>query len=76
MNDRTYWRQCSTKSLIEHARYSDNELTIALGERLDEFEATDDALYDLQKESLEQDRRIDALMARIAELEAQLDWVD
>lgn len=34
--DRVYWRCCSTEELIEAAKYSDHELCIALGERLEE----------------------------------------
>ena len=33
-NDRTYWRLCDDKRLIEEARDSGHELCIALGERL------------------------------------------
>lgn len=33
-NDRTYWRACDDKRLIEEARDSGHELCIALGERL------------------------------------------
>jgi len=35
MADRTYYRALPTIQLIEHARYSGNEMAIALGERLD-----------------------------------------
>lgn len=75
-HDRTHYRALPVRLLIEQARYSGNELAIALGERLEEYDHQEDALYDLQKENLEQDQRIDALMARIAELQAQLDWAD
>ena len=33
--DRTYYRQCSERQLINAAMDSDSELAIALGERLD-----------------------------------------
>lgn len=33
--DRTYYRQCDERQLINAARDSDSELAIALGERLD-----------------------------------------
>lgn len=36
MNDRTYWRACDDKRLIEDARDSGHELCIALGERLED----------------------------------------
>lgn len=38
LNSRDYWRTCSTTRLIEEARYSDHELCIALGERLEDFD--------------------------------------
>lgn len=38
VDDRTWWRGCSTKELIEAAKDSYNELCIALGERLEEME--------------------------------------
>lgn len=49
--DRTYWRMSSTAYLIEHARHSDNELAIALGERLEEYEAQEATIDDLIKEN-------------------------
>lgn len=79
-HDRTYWRQCSTRTLIETARQSSDELMIALGERLEEFEfqeATIDGLIsenvDLRSmiESLEEDNKY----AR-AELEELRDAMD
>lgn len=79
-HDRTYWRQCSTRTLIETARQSSDELTIALGERLEEFEfqeATIDGLIsenvDLRSmiESLEEDNKY----ARV-ELEELRDAMD
>lgn len=39
MNDRTYWRACDGKRLIEEARDSGHELCIALGERLEDCTA-------------------------------------
>jgi len=39
MNDRTYWRACDDKRLIEEARDSGHELCIALGERLEDCTA-------------------------------------
>lgn len=41
MNDRTYWRACDDKRLIEEARDSGHELCIALGERLEDYTAED-----------------------------------
>ena len=42
--DRTYWRCVSDKRLIEEARESGDELTIALGERLRDLRAEHEAL--------------------------------
>ena len=42
-NDRSFYRTCEDKRLIEEAKYSDNELAIVLGERLEDaiFDATE-----------------------------------
>lgn len=59
--DRTYWRQSSTRSLIETALNSGNELAIALGERLQEYDDQEDVITDLQRENKELDERVDSL---------------
>jgi hypothetical protein len=76
MTDRSYYRALPTVLLIEQALDSGHEMAIALGERLVEYDTNDDTIDDLLKENKELDRRNDALMARIAELEAQLDWAE
>lgn len=60
-NDRTYWRREQTRRLIEAARDSGHELAIALGERLEDLEATDDELHDAKREIAELERRVDYL---------------
>lgn len=60
-NDRTYWRACDNKRLIEEARDSGHELAIALGERLEALEGVDDELHDLKRECNELSRRVDYL---------------
>ena len=60
-NDRTYWRCCDNKRLIEEARDSGHELAIALGERLEALADADDQLYDLKRERDELERRVDYL---------------
>ena len=60
-DDRTYWRACDNKRLIEEARDSGHELAIALGERLEALAAADDQLYDLKRERDELERRVDYL---------------
>lgn len=42
--DRSYWRMAKDKELIEAARSSNNELAIALGERLEDLSIELDAL--------------------------------
>ena len=37
MHDRTYWRLCEMRLLLEAARDSEHELCIALGERLERY---------------------------------------
>lgn len=48
--DRTYWRSCSTKRLIEEARDSGHELCIALGERLQDLDYDEEELAELVDE--------------------------
>ena len=60
-NDRTYWRMCDDKRLIEEARDSGHELAIALGERLEALAGVDDELHDLKRERDELERRVDYL---------------
>jgi len=63
--DRTYWRACDNKRLIEAARDSGHELAIALGERLEELAEADDQLYDLERERDELERRVNDLRAEL-----------
>jgi hypothetical protein len=39
MNDRTYYRSLPTLALLDAAKYSDNELSIVLAERLADAQA-------------------------------------
>jgi hypothetical protein len=39
MNDRTYYRTLPTLALLDAAKYSDNELSIVLAERLADAQA-------------------------------------
>ena len=71
-HDRTYWRMLSTRGLIEQARNSGDELAIALGERLEEYEEQEDTLADLLRENREMDTRIDTLRDEINQYRAQL----
>lgn len=67
-NDRTYWRACDDSRLIEEARNSNDELAIALGERLESLAGVDDELHDLRRERDELDARCDALRAELNDL--------
>lgn len=64
-NDRTYYRQCSERQLINAARDSDSELAIALGERLDGW------LY-LQADVMNLEDTIADLREQIARLEGEV----
>lgn len=59
--DRTYWRQCSTKTLIETALQSPDEITIALGERLEEYEHQEGTIDGLIEENADLHRMIQSL---------------
>ena len=74
--DRSYWRMCSNTGLIDAAKDSDNELAIALGERLDIYVAEVDELDDVKWQLEDAQRTLDALRAEIADLTAQLDAID
>jgi len=71
--DRTYWRQSSTRSLIETALNSGNELAIALGERLQEYDFTEGTVSDLQMQIIYLEKENNALERRIETLEAELE---
>jgi hypothetical protein len=71
--DRQYWRFSDSRTLIEAARDSKHELSIALGERLDawldaamELADTQDLLATVRAER-------DTLLATVAEYEAEAD---
>lgn len=66
-HDRTYWRASSTRALIEQARHSGDELSIALGERLEEYEDQEYIIQTLQSENKELDERVDSLREEIEE---------
>lgn len=71
--DRTYWRACGTRRLIEaaHERAHD-ELTIALAERLDDLDDADTRADEMQTELTEADRTIDYLREQLRETEDAL----
>ena len=70
--DRCYWRGQDDRRLIEAARDCPDELAIALGERLEDYAGTDDALADAHAEIIELQGRCDALRRELNELHAAL----
>ena len=72
IDDRTYYRACSTRLLIETARDSGHELAIALGERLEEYDTDEETIDDLLKENRELDARVDDLRREVESLNRAL----
>jgi len=72
IDDRTYYRACSTRLLIETARDSGHELAIALGERLEEYDTDEETIADLLKENRELDARVDDLRREVESLNRAL----
>lgn len=70
--DRTYWRACSTRTLLEAALQSSDEMTIALGERLEEYEHQEATIDDLIRENAEFKAMVESRDDDIAYLRAQL----
>jgi predicted RNase H-like nuclease (RuvC/YqgF family) len=71
--DRTYYRACSTRRLIEDALSSDHEMAIALGERLEEYDTDEETIADLLRENKELDARVDDLRREIESLTRALE---
>ena len=65
--DRTYWRSESNLRLIEEARHSGNELTIVLGERLQDCADLDD-ITALERENAEFERVLDDARLTVEDL--------
>ncbi len=70
--DRTYWRAVSTRGMIEAARDSRDELAIALGERLAEYEAQEATIADLLRENKELEQSAESWREEVDALRAQL----
>lgn len=73
IDDRTYYRACSTRLLIETARHSGHELAIALGERLEEYDTDEETIADLLEENADLERRINSLCQEIDSLNRALE---
>lgn len=68
-NDRTYWRLCDDKRLIEEAYNSGDELCIVLGDRLEcVIDIVDEAIT-LRQERDDLRRQVEGLMREIEEYE-------
>jgi len=67
--DRNYWRFSDNRRLIEAARDSNHELSIALGERLDAWLDAAMELADAQDELNAVRAERDALLATVADYE-------
>ena len=70
--DRAHWRMMDDIELIEAARHSSDELTIALGDRLDDLRDLPDQLEEAQAGLEDAEKTIDYLRAELRETEAQL----
>lgn len=68
-NDRSYWRLCDDKRLIEEAYNSGDELCIVLGDRLEcVIDIVDEAIA-LREQRDELRRQVERLMREIEEYE-------
>jgi polyhydroxyalkanoate synthesis regulator phasin len=68
-NDRTYWRLCDDKRLIEEAYNSNDELCIVLGDRLEcVIDIVDEAIA-LREQRDELRRTVERLRRELDELE-------
>lgn len=68
-NDRTYWRLCDDKRLIEEAYNSNDELCVVLGDRLEcVIDIVDEAIT-LRQERDELRRQVERLRAELDEIE-------
>jgi chromosome segregation ATPase len=72
-HDRTHYRALPVRLLIEQARYSGDELAIALGERLEEYDTDEATIADLLEDNKELEERNARLLAQIADLQAEID---
>lgn len=68
-HDRSYWRLATDKVLLEAARDSDDELAVALGERLDIYIRNARPMEDLEAE-------VEDLKAQVEALQEELNAMD
>lgn len=68
-NDRTYWRMCDDKRLIEEAYNSNHELCIVLGDRLE-------CVIDIVDEAIALREQRDELRRTVERLRRELDEIE
>ena len=68
-NDRTYWRLCDDKRLIEEAYNSGDELCIVLGDRLE-------CVIDIVDEAIALREQRDELRRTVERLRRELDEIE
>ena len=68
-NDRSYWRLCDDKRLIEEAYNSGDELCIVLGDRLECVVDIVDEAITLRQERDELRRQVERLRRELDEIE-------
>lgn len=68
-NDRTYWRLCDDKRLIEEAYNSNDELCIVLGDRLE-------CVIDIVDEAIVLREQRDELRRTVERLRRELDEIE
>lgn len=68
-NDRTYWRLCDDKRLIEEAYNSNDELCIVLGDRLE-------CVIDIVDEAIALREQRDELRRTVERLRRELDEIE
>ena len=68
-NDRTYWRLCDDKRLIEEAYNSNDELCIVLGDRLE-------CVIDIVDEAIALRDQRDELRRTVERLRRELDEIE
>lgn len=75
-HDRSYWRLATDKVLLEAAQDSDDELAVALGERLDTYVRNAKPIADLEAEVEDLEAQIERLQDELRAVEADLDAMD
>jgi hypothetical protein len=75
MHDRTYYRHCETRTLIELARDSNHELCIAIGERLESKRGLSEEIDEMRDRLDLATAAASAMRSEIAALEAEIAYL-